>query len=56
MPTATQIEPQKQDTRLHIRVSHEQLDELRSAALSEGLTVSAWVKRVLTLALRQTAT
>jgi predicted HicB family RNase H-like nuclease len=43
----------KRDTRLNIRVSEELLARLHAAAKAEGISLSSWVKRILTLALRE---
>lgn len=39
----------KQTTNLNIRLSPRLIEAVRRAAEAEGLTVSAWVKRLLTL-------
>ena len=43
----------KQDTRLNIRVSGELLARMHAAAKAEGISLSSWVKRIVTLALRE---
>lgn len=42
----------KRDTRLNVRVPAELLTKLHAAVAAEGIPLSSWVKRVLTLALR----
>ena len=54
MPLSTQRDADdKPDTRLNIRVSPELLAQLHAAAQAEGIPLSSWVKRILTLALRE---
>ena len=54
MPLSTQRDAsEKKDTRLNVRVSDELLERLHAAARAEGIPLSSWVKRVLTLALRE---
>lgn len=54
MPKATQIDTRaKLDVRLNVRVSEEMLAEMHRAAEHEGISLSSWVKRTLTLALRE---
>jgi predicted DNA binding CopG/RHH family protein len=54
MPLSTQRDAsEKKDTRLNVRVSEEMLERLHAAAQAEGIPLSSWVKRVLTLALRE---
>ena len=43
----------KQDTRLNIRVSGELLARMHAAAKAEGISLSSWIKRIVTLALRE---
>lgn len=43
----------KQDTRLNIRVSEELLARMHAAAKAEGIPLSSWIKRIVTLALRE---
>ena len=54
MPLSTQRDADgKRDTRLNVRVPPELLAQLHAAAQAEGIPLSSWVKRVLTLALRE---
>jgi predicted DNA binding CopG/RHH family protein len=43
----------KRDTRLNVRVPEELLARMHAAAKAEGIPLSSWVKRVVTLALRE---
>ncbi len=43
----------KRDTRLNVRVSEELLARMHAAAEAEGIPLSSWLKRVVTLALRE---
>ena len=41
----------REGNRLYIRLGHDLLERVRAAALAEGLTVSAWIRRLILKAL-----
>lgn len=43
------------DTRLNIRIPTAMLEQLHAAAAADGINLSSWVKRLLTIALRERA-